>query len=102
MVVRIVGSIVRHGILREGALSDVHPHAAQIQRGIRSACLHPRSTPSPATAASHLAASATTAHQFLIQLVVQRAAVAVAVQGIVQPSRVQMVIGIFEGEQAVF
>lgn len=102
MVVRVVGSVVRHGILREGALGDVHPHAAQIQCGVRSACLHPRSTaPSPATA-GHLAASATAADQFLIQFIVQRTAVSIAVQSIVQPSRIKMVVGIFEGEETVF
>lgn len=100
MVVRVVGSVVRHGILREGALGDVHPHAAQIQRGVGSACLHPRSAPSPA--AGHLATSAAAADQFLIQFIIQRAAISVAVQSIVQSSWVQMIIGIFEGEEAVF
>lgn len=99
MVVRVVGSVVRHGILREGALGDVHPHAAQIQCGVGSACLHPRSTaPSP----GHLATSAAAADQFLIQFIVQRTAVPVAVQSIVQPSWVQVVVGILEGKKAVF
>lgn len=102
MVVGVVGSVVRHGILREGALGDVHPHAAQIQRGVRSARLHPRSTVT-SPAAGHLAAPAAVADQLLIQFVVQRAVVvAVAVQGIVQPGRVQVVIGVLEGEEAVF
>lgn len=101
MVVRVVGSVVRHGILREGALGDVHSHTAQIQCGVGSACLHPRAT-SPSPAAGYLATSATAADQFLIQFIVQRAAVPVAVQGIVQPSWVQMVVGILKGEEAVF
>jgi len=100
MVVRVIGSVVRHGILRERALGDVHPHTAQIQRGVGPACLHPRSTASPA--AGHLAASAAAADQFLIQLVVQGAAVPVAVQGIVQPSRVQVVVWVLEREETVF
>lgn len=101
MVVRVVGSVVRHGILREGALGNVHPHTAQVQRGVRSACLHPRSAvPSPA--AGHLAASAAAADQLLIQFVVQRAIILVAVQSIVQPGWIQVVIGVLEGEEAVF
>lgn len=102
MVVRVVGSVVRHGILREGALGDVHPHAAQIQCGVGSTCLHPRTAaPSPA-AAGHLTAPATAADQFLIQFIVQRTAVSIAVQSIVQSSWIKMVVGIFEGEKAVF
>ena len=100
MVVRVVGSIVRHGILRQGALGDIHPHAAQIQCGVGSACLHPRSS-SPA-AASYLAASATATDQFLIQFIVQRTTVSIAVQSIVQPSWIQVIVGIFEGKEAVF
>lgn len=101
MVVRVVGGVVRHGILRERALGDIHPHTAQIQCGVGSACLHPRST-APSPAAGHLAASTTAADQFLIQFIVQRTAVSIAIQSVVQPSWVQVVVGIFEGEEAVF
>lgn len=101
MVVRVVGSVVRHGILRKRALGDVHPHTAQIQCGVGSACLHPRST-APSPAAGHLATSAAAADQFLIQFIVERTAVSVAVQSIVQPSWIQVVVGIFEGKEAVF
>lgn len=101
MVVGVVLRVLRHGVLGERALSDVNPHAAQIQRGIRSARLNPRAT-APAAAASHFAASAAVPDQFLIQLIVQGTPVLVAVQSIVQASRVQVVIRILEREQTVF
>lgn len=100
MVFRVVGSVISHGILRERALSDVHPHTAQVQRGVGSACLHSRAA-APSPAAGHLAASAAAADQFLIQFVVQGAAIPVAVQSIIQSSRIEMIVGIFEGEKAV-
>lgn len=97
MVVRIVRRVLRDGVLGEGTLSDVNPHAAQIQRGVCSACLHPRAT----TAAGHIATSATAAYQFLVELIVKGTAVPVAVQRVVQPGWIQVVIWILEREQTV-
>lgn len=62
MVVRIVRRVLCDGVLGEGTLSNVDPHATQIQRGVRSACLHPRATPAAAAATGHFAASATAAY----------------------------------------
>lgn len=101
MVVSVVSRIVRHGILRERTLGDVHSHAAQIQRRVGSARLHP-GTAAPAVAAGHFAASTAVSDQFLVQFIVQRTAVLVAVQSVVQSGWIQVVVGILEGEQTVF
>lgn len=102
MVVGVVLRVLCHGVLGERTLGDVNPHAAKIQRGIRSARLNPRAAAPAAAAASHFAASATVPDQFLVQFIVQGTPVLVAVQSIVQASRVQVVIRILEREQTVF
>lgn len=101
MVVGVVRCVLCHGILGEGTLCDVNPHATQIQCGVRSACLHPRSTTTTTTTSAttgHFTASATVPNQFLIQFIVQRTSVLVAVQSIVQTCWVQVVVGILKRE----
>ena len=85
-------------VLSQRALSDVDAHAADVEGGVGAPRLDAR-------ARRHLAVDAVAAaasDELLVELVVQGAAVLIAVQRVVQPRRVQMVVRILEREQPVF
>lgn len=97
VVLAVVGGVEVGWILGKRALGNVDSHTADIERCVSSASLD------SCAAASHLVNATATAatNEFLIKLVVQGTAVLIAVQGVVQPRWVQVVVWILEGEQPV-
>ena len=99
VVLDVVGCAEVARVLGERALGDVDPHAADVEGRVGAPALD-------LCAARHLVVAASAgvpavADELLIKLVVQGTAVFIAVQGVVQPRRVQMVVGILEGEEAI-
>lgn len=93
MILAVVSDLDGARVLGQGTLGNVDAHAADVEGRVGPPALDSR-------ASGHFVVHSA-GNQLLVKLVVQRTAALIAVQGIVQTRRVQVVVRVLERQQTV-